>query len=510
MAHDRVALALALLGALASCLLVSTRRKRHLSLPPSPKGYPLIGHLFQMPSSDEAIFYRDVGLQLKSDIISFTVLGQVIVVLNSVEVAKDLLVKRGAVYSDRAELPMLTDADLVGWGNNTGFLRYGARWKKQRYLTQVALHPDAGEDIWPKMVKNVRRSMQRLLHRPEGISRELQWMTASIILSAVYGYEPAYPVDELVELVETSVLHLCEAAMPTKFLVNTIPWLRNVPSWLPGAGWKRTAKIWRAEKERTIEEPYEWTKAQIAAGVASSSILKNLLTKFPMDEASKNQDHAEQEDIIRWAAGTLYIGSYIWTVASMNTFILAMVLYPQVQKKIQDELDSVLGENRLPERSDRKNLPYLDATLKEVMRWRPVLPVGVPRTCTHDDEYRGYIIPKGAIVMVMHRAMSNDPSTYPEPGDFRPERFVGTSVPAAPAFGFGRRECPGINFAESSLFLMASTFLTIFNVAPTPGKPVPEANTHSNRLVSHPAPFDCTVTPRSEARRRLINSWVEI
>ncbi|QRW09454.1 cytochrome P450 family protein [Ceratobasidium sp. AG-Ba] len=338
-------------------------------------------------------------------------------------------------------------------------------------------------------------------------------MTASMILSSVYGYDASYPSDSLVELVESSVRHLSEAGMPAKFYVNTIPWLKYIPSWFPGAGWKRKAEFWRAEKERTINEPYEWTKSQMAAGTALPSIVKNLVTDLTTNEAPK-YGIAYQEDIIRWVAGTFYpkreptrqvncnsrdaFFNLVWnfilkTVASMATFLLAMVLYPQVQKRAQAELDAVLGEDRLPELRDRERLPYISSMLKEIMRWFSVVPLGVPRTCTQDNVYKGFFIPKGAIVLGNIWAMSNDPSTYPEPDRFDPERFLKPEVPEAPAFRVC--DCPGSHFAEASLFLMSSTLLTVFNVVPTPGKPAPVAKMHSGLLVSHPAPFDCTVLP---------------
>ncbi|KAG9100282.1 hypothetical protein FS749_015775 [Ceratobasidium sp. UAMH 11750] len=479
-----------------------------LPLPPSPTAHPVFGHLFSFPSSNQYLAYRDISKQLNSDIISFTVLGQVIIVLNSAEAAEDLLVKRSAIYSDRPELPMLNDDRLLGWGKETGFIRYGERWNQQRKMTQAVLHPSAGEELWPTMVKQARISIQRLLRNPENVAAEFRWLTAANILSSVYGYQPAHPSDDLVHIVDTASRRLGEAAIAGNFYVNTIPWLKFVPSWFPGAGWKRKANAWRAEKDRMINEPFDWTKSQMSAGIASASILKNLLTEM---ENNPSFEHGveEEEDRIRWVVGTLYAAGADTIVSSIMTFILAMVLHPEIQQKAQAELDSVLGENRLPELSDRESLPYMNCILKEVSRWNSVAPLGVAHACSQDDEYKGYRIPKGSMVIGNTWAISNNPSVYPEPRKFNPDRFLGSSVPEAPAFGFGRRICPGSHFAESSLFIMASTVLSIFKITPTPGKPIPEAKWKTDVLASHPHPFDCTLTPRSEARRRFMEQWIE-
>ena len=83
----------------------------------------------------------------------------------------------------------------------------------------------------------------------------------------------------------------------------------------------------------------------------------------------------------------------------MQSFVLAMASFPAVQQKAQAELDSVVGPHRLPEFSDRDSLPYINALIKELLRWRSVVPVGVPHRSLEDDEYRGYFIPKGSIVV---------------------------------------------------------------------------------------------------------------
>lgn len=129
-----------------------------------------------------------------------------------------------------------------------------------------------------------------------------------------------------------------------------------------------------------------------------------------------------------------------------------MALYPEIQKRAQDELDSVLGAPdsacfRLPAHSDRRHLPYLDAVLKEALRWKPPLGPGVPHAASEEDVYRGWRIPKGATIIANCWGILHDENTYPNPERFKPDRFLpgaGGKKPAPdPAlsgvFGFGRR-----------------------------------------------------------------------
>lgn len=83
----------------------------------------------------------------------------------------------------------------------------------------------------------------------------------------------------------------------------------------------------------------------------------------------------------------------------MTTFFLAMVLHPDVQLRAREEIDRVVGGDRLPNVKDRENLPYIEAVLKEAFRWHPIAPMGLPHLATEDDVYQGCLIPKGAIII---------------------------------------------------------------------------------------------------------------
>jgi len=123
-----------------------------------------------------------------------------------------------------------------------------------------------------------------------------------------------------------------------------------------------------------------------------------------------------------------------------------MVLNPRVMGKAQEELDRVVGKGRLPDFSDREDLPYIDAIVKEIIRWNPPPPIGVPSRVTQDDVYQGHFIPAGATVVQNIWAICRDPSIYPDPETFNPDRFlkdgkIDPSVfnPEDRVFGAGRR-----------------------------------------------------------------------
>jgi cytochrome P450 len=150
-----------------------------------------------------------------------------------------------------------------------------------------------------------------------------------------------------------------------------------------------------------------------------------------------------------------------------------MAVHPEIQKKAQRELDQLLGGDRLPTLADQDDLPYISALLKEIYRWHVPLPISIPKLLREDDDYKGYYLPKGAIVLENVWAVFRDPLTYPEPHKFNPERFMkdgklGSSIrdPGDRVFGSGRRICPGKYFANRAIFLRIATILATFDIEP--------------------------------------------
>jgi len=123
-----------------------------------------------------------------------------------------------------------------------------------------------------------------------------------------------------------------------------------------------------------------------------------------------------------------------------------MILNPKVMKKAQEELHRVVGKGELPDFSHKDDLPYIDALMKEVLRWNPPLPIAVPYRAMQDDVYRGYLIPAGTTVIKNVWAVSRDPKVYPDPETFNPDRFLKDGKidplvfsPEDRLFGTGRR-----------------------------------------------------------------------
>ncbi|TKA78809.1 hypothetical protein B0A55_02231 [Friedmanniomyces simplex] len=193
----------------------------------------------------------------------------------------------------------------------------------------------------------------------------------------------------------------------------------------------------------------------------------------------------------------------------MRAFFLAMSMYPDVQRKAQEELDRVIGTSRLPTFCDCDSLPYLNA-IEEAQRWHPISVMGLPHATDEEDNINGYRIPKGASLLPAIWWFTRDPATYHDQETFKPERFMDPcSEPLATnmTIGFERRVCPGRVLAESSIYMTFAQSLAVFDIrkaVDAQGKEIVAEHKYGCGIISRPEPFGVRVTPRSERHAQLI------
>jgi len=167
--------------------------------------------------------------------------------------------------------------------------------------------------------------------------------------------------------------------------------VRHIPDWFPGAGFKEIARQMAAQVSKTIDEPYRYVKYQMQEGIHKPSYLSEAIENTGTD--------ARMEHVHKWSAFAMYLAGSDTTVSAFMIFFLAMALFPEVQEKAWEEIERVIGTNRLPVIPDRENLPYVEALVKETLRWETVVPMCVPHASAQNDYIAGYRIPKGAILL---------------------------------------------------------------------------------------------------------------
>ncbi|KAF4474712.1 O-methylsterigmatocystin oxidoreductase [Fusarium agapanthi] len=255
-------------------------------------------------------------------------------------------------------------------------------------------------------------------------------------------------------------------------------------------------------KENAAAVYAKWSK-----DYSQFDLTHHLLREYKEKE-SRGQEQQWSLDDIKGAAGAVFIAGADTTWATCVIFILNMVLHPEIQEKAQQELDAVIGSNRLPDFSDRPALVYIEHIVQEIYRciFTKLVATGSSRTVVYANAY----------------AMAHDERVYKNPHNFNPDRYeAGEPFPVG-NFGFGRRVCVGRFLADNSVWIMVATMLSVLRFCKkmsSDGKPIEPRVRFTNGgtcvvdtwltmvfAASHPEHFDCVIKPRSLAAEALVNS----
>lgn len=261
--------------------------------------------------------------------------------------------------------------------------------------------------------------------------------------------------DKLVETIFTIMEGFGKAIQPGQYWVDSMPILKKLPYFL---------RTWEQEVDSEIK--WQWPfmhgllsqiEQQMNNGIPNIGLIRQLVEqRKDMDEREREEKFLDDRSI-GYQSMTLMEAGADTTAITMMNMVLALLLHPDVQKKGQAAIDEVVPESRLPNFNDMVNLQYVNQIVKETMRWRPVITLGIPHANTKDDEYNGYFIPKDSVVYGNIWNINHDPRRYKDPDSYIPERYNDFTKSAFESsteknaldrdhvtFGWGRRICAGM------------------------------------------------------------------
>ncbi|PIL24617.1 cytochrome P450 [Ganoderma sinense ZZ0214-1] len=438
-------------------------------------------------------------------VVSFYLGRKPVIVLGTAQAAWDLLDKRADIYSARPR-------SIVA-------LSHTGVWRMAQ-LMQASLSATASAQYRSLQSLESKLMLRRLLNLKDDFAykSEITLFQMSVIFRLAYGRrvkslqdevvlakikagsyfgEPAYKADDM-----SCVVNRVHRRVPGKYLVESWPillWLPKCLQWF-----RRDIDKHREMDVALYMSLMHQVRRKMADGTAQPSMATIALGK--QEEFGLTELETAYTLSGPWDAGV------VTTLVTIDNFLLAMLHHQDAYLKLRDELDEVVGPNRLPEYSDMESLPYLMAALKEVTRWRAAAPTGFPHAVTQDDVYQGHFIPKGATVYGNIHAITQDPEMFPEPDVFRPERFLdATNAKLANftiPFGFGRRICPGMHVANQSIYIAVARILWAFDIAPAQDEHgnsiLPSTTAYTTRLVTGPEPFPVVLKVRGKSVEELI------
>ncbi|KAG1869894.1 cytochrome P450 [Suillus subluteus] len=470
-------------------------------LPPGPMPLPIVGNVLSLDTTQPWLTFN-AWKSTYGDIIYARLLNKPVIVINSEEVAKDLFEARSTIYSDR---PQSIVYPHFASDFNPVLMPYGDRWRLHRRIFHQAFRQTEIPTYHAVQLRSAHKMLFSVLQDPSDYSRHLEMFSISFILPMMYDYEPKAKDDPIAYNMKRYLNRTNAALTPgVTVILETFPFLLKLPSWFPGAIFKRASLDCLKAGHDIKEIPFQMVEERMSTGITMSC--------FVADTLSKTKLFAEDDAVIitavKEAASMTFAAGFETTTSTLLVFILAMVLNPEVQAKAQAEIDRIVGKDRLPDFNDRPSLPYVDAILRETFRWHPVVPFGVPRTTTTSDIYKGYFIPEGIVLFANTwqalTAMTHDEKKYPSPDEFKPERFLHedgslTSDTMPLGFGWGRRNCVGRYVVDASLWIAITSFLAMFsvhNALDEHGIDIPVVPKFTTGLIVHPEKFPCRIVPR--------------
>ncbi|KAJ3724070.1 cytochrome P450 [Lentinula raphanica] len=492
--------------AILSALWVIKTIRLRSKLPPGPPGLPILGNVLQLPRSQPWLTFDNWTKQY-GPIFYLNIAGQDTIVLGRHKAATDLLDRRANAYSDRPELVV---PNLLTGGMHWLLGQADELWRRQRRLAHEALSPQAAKDYFPYQETESVILIDQLLTDPENFLEHFQRVSTSLNLSIIYGWSPVLDSTHPTILrVDEFNRQIVVAATPGNYWVEFkyFNWMKYLPAWM--CRWRQDAERRFRRDSVMLEELSANVQKRMEAGddtfCAAGKLLKN----------------SESEFEAIWNAASVYSAGSETTAAQLAWFTQAMLLYPETQRRAHKELDDVVGSFRLPTFDDYEHLPYIRAIVKEIVRWRPVAPLGAPHRLNQDDNYEGYFLPKGTICFPNIWSMHHDTELYGDDAEhFNPSRFpnadggVDSSIKNTKdeghfSFGFGKRICVGRHVANNSLFIHIAYMLWAFNITAeldADRKPkLPDPLRSIEGLIIRPQPFGCQFTARNADVAELIS-----
>ncbi|RYP57544.1 hypothetical protein DL770_010647 [Monosporascus sp. CRB-9-2] len=496
------------------------RRDNRLAKMPGPKGYPLIGIGVSLPAKAHVRFREWASMY--GDVFKLRVGWYNWVVINSPEAMHEILNKQSASTSSKMPAPM--GHGVAAGGMRMFTLEYGPKWRTYRTITHQLLSSTMTATFIPTQEYETKQLLFDLATdnaNQREFDMHVRRFAFSIIMTSTYGLRVKTWDDEDVYHALESARILGRMTRAGAFIVDELPFLARLPPWLQ-PGRKRAEEYAKPLLEAKM---ILWRRLQnqVAAGKAPMCYAREM-----MENSDSWRKQGLTDEDAAWVAGGNVEAGSTTTSVTLLSLLLHLAANPHVQKTAHDELMRVVGPERTPAFDDVKDLPYIRACVKEVLRMHPTPFWGIKHYTDADVTYKGYVIPKGTVLLANNSFIHYDPARYEDPLAFRPERYLNHPKYSADyanqsdpykrdhfTFGMGRRICPGARLAENSLNIVLANILWAFEVRPPIVDGIEAAGVDvsddawEDTSFRGPKPFKARFVPRGDNRLQLIKSQWE-
>ncbi|NWZ54074.1 cytochrome P450 2J2 [Haliaeetus albicilla] len=438
------------------------KHRKPKNFPPSPLSLPFLGHIYMMDLTNPQIAVQKLT-EKYGDIFSIQMGTTSFVIINGLRMIKEVLVNQAENFMDRPEIPI--DREIfskLGLVSSSGHL-----WKQQRRFTLTTLRNfGVGKRPLEERIQEECRCLVDAFGDEQGnpFNPHLNISNAvsNVICSITFGNRFDYHDEEFKKLLrlidETVRLHGTVMSQ----LYNSFP---SIIKFLPGSH-QTIFKNWKLlknfVKEKIDKHKEDWNPSE------SRDFIDSYLQEIAKDNGNGT---FQEENLVACALDLLFAGTET-TSTTIRWALLYMVLHPEIQARVQAEIDAVIGQVRQPALEDRNNMPYTNAVIHEVQRKSNIIPFNVPRLTVKDTVLDGFHIPKGTGLLTNLTSVMFDKNEWETPDAFNPEHFLKDGQfwkrEAFMPFSIGKRACLGEVIARAELFLIFTALLQKFTFQAPP------------------------------------------
>ncbi|XP_070575497.1 steroid 17-alpha-hydroxylase/17,20 lyase-like [Ptychodera flava] len=463
--------------------------------PPGPRGLPLIGSMGDL-ATDPVFALTDLAKKY-GDIYSLKVGRERVIVLNNIELVREALVKKQNAFAGR---PVVHSLELFSEGGESIVCgNFDQKWKALRKIAHQAIRNyGSGNKLENLVTKEAFPRLKKAITDKNGEPFDphplLMLLVCNVMSIMCFGQNYELDDPEFKHILKS--LEDVIDSFGSGLLADFVPIFKYIPT--NGLRLLKThINIWLSFIQSKIDDH----KIKTQEGRVSDLVDDILQIQAEAKAAGEDQADLLTDVNVRQTVADVFGGGIDTTINTMNWCIAYLVNYPDVQTKVQEEIDDVIGQ-RLPMISDKGKLPYCEAVIHEIMRIRTVAPVGVPHKTIEDTSVGGYNIPKGTQIWTNLWKVHMDENYWKEPLKFRPERFLDEDGQALPKqdsflpFSAGRRVCVGEVLAKNEMILIFACLFQQFTFLPPPGKEKPSLKPNFEGLVSRCFPYEVVARER--------------
>uniref|UniRef100_A0A8C3T0K0 unspecific monooxygenase n=1 Tax=Chelydra serpentina TaxID=8475 RepID=A0A8C3T0K0_CHESE len=480
-----------------SCLLfLSAWRKMsgNGKLPPGPIAFPIIGNALQLNMKNLPQSIHEVRGAKYGPVFTIYLGSQRVVVLYGQDEVKEALIDQGDEFSGRGKLAL---ADKLSKGAGIIFSN-GERWKQLRRfaLTTLRNFGMGKKSVEERIQEEARFLVERLRNtnkRPFDPTIPLAHAVSNIICSIIFGDRFDYEDQKfltLIKLIEENN-ELLRSVLGQ--LYNFFPTLMD---YIPGP---HQEVIKNSEELRIfVLERVKMHKESLDLSCPRDFIDAFLIK---MEQEQQNgQSEFNTENLVRSTLDLFFAGTGT-TSTTLRHGLLILLKYPDIEEKVHEEIDRVVGRSRSPCMADRSQMPYTDAVIHEIQRFVNLVPMSVPHAVTRDTHFRQYVIPKGTTVFPALQSVLHDSREFPKPEQFNPGHFLDENGAFKKSdffmpFSAGKRICVGEGLARMEIFLILTMILQNFTLKSLVDPRDIDIAPQPSVVVNVPKPYQLCVSPR--------------